>query len=269
MKHLLTILTAITLTSCGADVANQVAGETDEAKTSYIESEPCSTSEVEGGAIITCPDGTESFVEDGSDGANGLSGTDGSNGIDGLNGTNGSDGLAGSDGAAGSNGSDGSNGATGTAGTNGSDSLSRKVYDSAGVYWGTSHTETNYINLTNGAIMRFSTSSPYDFASAGLRFYASADCTGAFSLGFTNPSVSNLHYNTSDGKWFVPKGDTIAFNANFASKLDNLGNCQVGSISPTVSYDSLEVDMSSYTARFTFAGPTVRIINGPMFTTDN
>lgn len=55
--------------------------------------QPCSVTSVASGAVIKCPDGSESTVnngQDGVDGQNGTNGADGQNGQDGANGAPGS-----------------------------------------------------------------------------------------------------------------------------------------------------------------------------------
>ena len=61
----------------------------------------CSVERVEGGAVITCPDGSEAFLSDGEQGNNGVDGRTGATGEagrDGVDGTNGSNGTDGTDG---------------------------------------------------------------------------------------------------------------------------------------------------------------------------
>lgn len=83
MKKLLTIITmALLLTNCGAGL--QVVEPLRDTPEPLLS---CSVEQVEGGALITCPDGSEVFVAngiDGQDGVDGLDGQDGEDGIDGL-----------------------------------------------------------------------------------------------------------------------------------------------------------------------------------------
>ncbi len=44
------------------------------------DAKPCTVTSVAGGALISCPDGSESFIANGSDGAAGADGVDGSDG---------------------------------------------------------------------------------------------------------------------------------------------------------------------------------------------
>lgn len=75
-----------------------------------------------GGSLISCPDGTQELVLNGSNGTNGVTGTTGSQGaagVTGATGYNGTDGAAGSTGATGSAGVTGPTGEAGVNGTNG------------------------------------------------------------------------------------------------------------------------------------------------------
>ena len=106
--------------------------------------ESCFVEQTNGGALVTCGDGTVAVLYDGADGpdgvagqagtdgqdgvdgqdgTNGLDGQDGTNGTDGANGTNGLDGQNGTDGANGQDGQDGANGTDGADGTNGQDGI--------------------------------------------------------------------------------------------------------------------------------------------------
>jgi hypothetical protein len=79
MKKLILLVLGLFLTSC----ANRVGFEVREPVTP----EPilsCSVEEVAGGALITCPDGSDVFIADGSDGEDGEDGVDGTDGLDGL-----------------------------------------------------------------------------------------------------------------------------------------------------------------------------------------
>jgi hypothetical protein len=75
------------LTGCGNDTDRQV-----------LEAYSCSVKQVDGGALITCPDGTQQVILNGQDGSNGVDGQDGLNGSDGQNGVDGQDGQDGADG---------------------------------------------------------------------------------------------------------------------------------------------------------------------------
>ncbi|MDH5597130.1 MAG: hypothetical protein OEY44_03425 [Candidatus Peregrinibacteria bacterium] len=55
----------------------------------------CRVEEVSEGALVTCDDGSEALVPNGTDGANGVDGQDGQDGQDGMNGTNGANGADG------------------------------------------------------------------------------------------------------------------------------------------------------------------------------
>ena len=68
-----------------------------------------------GGALISCGDGSSSLVLNGATGAQGAQGMQGIQGVAGQNGTNGTNGVDGI------NGTNGSNGVNGTNGTNGQD----------------------------------------------------------------------------------------------------------------------------------------------------
>lgn len=67
----------------------------------------CTTHQMEGGAIISCTDGTSSVIYNGANGLNGSNGVDGQDGTNGTNGTNGQNGVDGQNGTNGTNGSDG------------------------------------------------------------------------------------------------------------------------------------------------------------------
>jgi hypothetical protein len=64
----------------------------------------CSMAESEEGITITCPDGSEVFLANGTDGTDGTDGTNGLDGAVGADGERGSDGQDGIDGAIGENG---------------------------------------------------------------------------------------------------------------------------------------------------------------------
>jgi hypothetical protein len=78
MKKLTLLVLGLLLTSCANTVGFEVSQD------EPVTPEPilsCSVEEVEGGALITCPDGSDVFIADGSDGKDGVDGTDG---VDGL-----------------------------------------------------------------------------------------------------------------------------------------------------------------------------------------
>lgn len=50
------------------------------------DAEPCTVEDIDGAAVITCPDGTTVRIEDGAAGVDGQDGSDGTNGVDGSNG---------------------------------------------------------------------------------------------------------------------------------------------------------------------------------------
>jgi len=50
----------------------------------------CSVSQEDGGALISCPDGSQAFVPNGTNGTNGADGMDGKDGVNGKDGNNGS-----------------------------------------------------------------------------------------------------------------------------------------------------------------------------------
>ena len=60
------------------------------------DAKPCTTYSINVGAIIQCPDGTQSFVPKGTLGPKGIKGDAGSPGTDGVDGTQGARGSAGS-----------------------------------------------------------------------------------------------------------------------------------------------------------------------------
>lgn len=70
----------------------------------------CSVERVDGGVVMTCPDGSEAFLSDGEEGdkgTRGLHGLDGADGKDGVDGVDGRDGVDGIDGTDGEDGTDG------------------------------------------------------------------------------------------------------------------------------------------------------------------
>lgn len=77
MKKLLTLaLASFLLTNCGAGL--QIVEPLEETPEPLLS---CSVEQVEGGAMITCPDGSEVFVANGTDGIDGQDGTDGLDGL--------------------------------------------------------------------------------------------------------------------------------------------------------------------------------------------
>jgi hypothetical protein len=116
-------------------------------KTVTEPSQPCTVTQVAEGALITCPDGSQSVVYNGTNGSKGETGTDGTDGVDGSDGEaaeictveevddgakitcgdksavvkNGKNGNDGTDGAAGSDGVDGVDGTDGQDGVDGAD----------------------------------------------------------------------------------------------------------------------------------------------------
>ena len=130
MMNKLCVLMWLLVVSCGTEPASfQVAQNTtavDEPIPKDMAQSMCSVEQLDDGALITCPDGSEAMVYnghdgeagvDGIDGVDGEDGVDGNNGSDGTNGTagvDGNDGLAGQDGQDGEDGVDGSNGVDGT-----------------------------------------------------------------------------------------------------------------------------------------------------------
>lgn len=82
---------AFLLMSCadGEDGSNGESGQ---------DGESCTVEQAEGGAVITCSDGTTAFVSNGVDGSHGENGVDGHDGADGQDGAAGEDGADGVDG---------------------------------------------------------------------------------------------------------------------------------------------------------------------------
>ena len=86
-KVLLAIMIGLMLASCDNSVGFEVMRDLEDIPEPV---QNCSVESVEGGALITCPDGSEAFVpngqdgEDGTDGMDGQDGEDGSDGLDGL-----------------------------------------------------------------------------------------------------------------------------------------------------------------------------------------
>jgi hypothetical protein len=72
----------------------------------------CSTSEADDGVTLTCSDGTETFIANGSPGRDGDPGADGQDGAPGVDGLDGTPGADGQDGLDGEDGRDGVNGAS-------------------------------------------------------------------------------------------------------------------------------------------------------------
>lgn len=83
MKCIISIMLLSIITACGNNAV-------------VLKPTPCTTKAVSNGVSVNCPDGTNSFVANGSDGASGISGSngsDGQNGLDGSNGINGTNGT--------------------------------------------------------------------------------------------------------------------------------------------------------------------------------
>jgi hypothetical protein len=139
----------------------------------------CSVSQENGGAMISCPDGSQAFVPNGTngtngvDGTNGTNGTDGKDGKDGLNGTNGSSCsvqdlgtkalITCTDGTTaiiedGINGKDGTNGTDGEDGADGKDGSSLVQYPVINIINPCNNKNDELLEFANGDIIeRYST----------------------------------------------------------------------------------------------------------------
>lgn len=95
------ILVCLALISCGIAADFPPHDKKDKAN------KKCSVEQLEDGALITCPDGTTTMINNGSNGADGQTGATGNTGAAGEKGEKGDKGDAGMAGADGNSGSDG------------------------------------------------------------------------------------------------------------------------------------------------------------------
>lgn len=109
----LILFTLLFLCSCGPRLSNTPKGDTGARGEAGL---PCTIAAITGGAVITCPDGSQETILDGAKGSQGEAGATGASGTNGTNGTNGSDGANGTNGSDGAPGADGANGVNGTNG---------------------------------------------------------------------------------------------------------------------------------------------------------
>lgn len=262
MSRHINIMLALYLNGCGADVAETIAKDDEVPSTTSAGS--CTVNKKDGKAKISCPDGSEAVVEDGEPGPEGSNGTDGSSGV---NGSDGATGTAGSSGANGSTGATGTDGTNGTNGTNGIDASSVVVYDSAGYSWG-SKIETSgglAIKMTNGYTMGVEFNSPYAMENTSSRVYfTTADCTGSVYIAANAAQAQDISYVRSRTKWFGTTG-SIKTTLNYNSYEDSSGSCTASTSSQAIYYESIEVSMSGYSAKISYATGNPRITDGPFY----
>lgn len=87
--HSLATMTTLILAGCGTETTNTRTTVTNNPAMD------CSVEEYDGGAVISCPDGSEVFIASGRDGRDGVDGVDGTDGVDGVDGKDGIDGKDG------------------------------------------------------------------------------------------------------------------------------------------------------------------------------
>jgi len=258
------LLLALILTSCGADVANQMTKD-DESPEVIVKN--CSTERTDEGVKISCPDGSESIIADGSNGSDGSNGTDGEDGSEGEAGSAGNNGTNGTDGSKGNQGTAGMNGNNGTNGTDGTDATLRKVYDETGLYWGEHFLTNSHIKLPSGAVIQVLTSSPYNLMSKGDLYYTSSDCSGTPHWAPNALDIDNASYSILRSKWYMASG-TVTKLVTFNSKELSNNTCNTSTVTRAISQTMIEIDMTDYNSRFTFSGTVINAINGPFYIGD-
>lgn len=116
------VVLGLCLAACGGESAPVESSTSDGARngsgrTGVAVEALCSIQDQgDGSKLITCDDGTEAVVRDGTDGVDGRDGRDGRDGVDGVPGADGAEGASGSDGDPGDKGDTGDVGSQGPAG---------------------------------------------------------------------------------------------------------------------------------------------------------